>query len=70
MPAAYELNLLRDYMETRKFEVSVKRKDAIDFFALHQNKRNTNGKTDMLIRLFAEKLQALIAFSQLATARR
>ena len=32
------LTLLRDYMETRKFEMSVKRKDAIYLFTLHQNK--------------------------------
>ena len=44
-------------MEACEFEVSVKRKYAIDLFALHQNKRNTIGKTDMLIRIFAEKLQ-------------
>ena len=32
------LTLLRDYMETRKFEMSVKRKGAINLFTLHQNK--------------------------------
>jgi hypothetical protein len=44
-------------METRKSEMSVKRKDAIYLFTLHQNKRYTIGKTDMLIRIFAEKLK-------------
>jgi hypothetical protein len=44
-------------MESREFEMSVKRKDAIYFFTLHQNKRDTIGKTDMLIRIFAEKLK-------------
>ncbi len=46
-------------METRELEMSVKRKNAINLFALHQNKRDTIGKTDMLIRIFAEKLQRL-----------
>ena len=32
------LDLLRDDMETRKFEMSVKRKGAIYLFTLHQNK--------------------------------
>jgi hypothetical protein len=44
-------------METRKFEMSVKRKNAIYLFTLHQNKRYTIGKTDMLIRIFVEKLK-------------
>jgi hypothetical protein len=33
-----DIDSLRDQMETCEFEVSVKRKDAIDLFALHQNK--------------------------------
>ena len=46
-------------MEFREFEMSVKRKNAINLFTLHQNKRDTIGKTDMLIRIFAEILQRL-----------
>jgi hypothetical protein len=44
-------------METRKSEMFVKRKNAINLFTLHQNKRYTIGKADTLIRIFAEKLK-------------
>jgi len=44
-------------METRKFEMSVERKGAIYFSTFHQNKGDTIGKADTLIRIFAEKLK-------------
>jgi len=46
-------------MESRKFEMPVERKNAIYLFTLNQSKRDTIGKTDMLICIFGEKLQRL-----------
>jgi len=46
-----------DDMESRQSEMSVKRKNTIYLFTFHQNKRDTIGKADKMIRIFGKELQ-------------
>ncbi len=55
-------------MESREFEMSVKRKNAIYLFTFHQDNRNTIGKADMLIRIFTKKLQRVDFISPIWSA--
>lgn len=46
-------------MKAGELEVSFKRENSIYLPALNQYKRDTIGKTDLLIRIFAKELQCL-----------